>query len=532
MSIAVREILRANRPPGPPGRGDKYLPDLAQDLRTLLDKTQRGFPDRSLAWPPDELSDLAAVLVEFGEDLHADCGLWRSLENYHREFFGTPLPLAADLSPGEVLTGFDPRRIQHLIWTLWQELAPPLCPRPSHPHLLTFATVAASFLTERFARLPKDSSVKNFLAGPSRFGWEIKTKLIWLGTKSYLFRWLYTIQLPDGAKDPAIGIIDHFICEEATAWAGLGAIDILAGALAGAAEDRAALRSWYERHTTFYRVLSRQDRGAETEFLFVRNLVNGQPYTVRMNLPACPFQPGWVVYGSLTPWRGEWYWSGEQRPYLNVPEHEEAGLRRELLQRHPALAYRYCPAEAAQARTANTRQRANFLAYYDNDLVVYPDGLALATAEQKRMEALWQAAKPETIRQIMQERGLEKPRPGMRFPREFLDHDQGIGAFYDPAAGVAFMTRFNHVVSGLRKQGDGLTSLETDALRHFVTDSSISPAFVQRLVRDHGATSLLETFHLRDLPPEPALAFLLRSQKGHYYRNHYPSVGLVEDGKN
>ena len=136
MSIAVREILRANRPPGPPGRGDKYLPDLAQDLRTLLDKTQRGFPDRSLAWPPDELSDLAAVLVEFGEDLHADCGLWRSLENYHREFFGTPLPLAADLGPGEVLTGFDPRRIQHLIWTLWQELAPPHSPRPSHPHVL------------------------------------------------------------------------------------------------------------------------------------------------------------------------------------------------------------------------------------------------------------------------------------------------------------------------------------------------------------------------------------------------------------
>ena len=33
MSVAVKEMLRANRPPGAPGRADKYLPDIAQDLR-------------------------------------------------------------------------------------------------------------------------------------------------------------------------------------------------------------------------------------------------------------------------------------------------------------------------------------------------------------------------------------------------------------------------------------------------------------------------------------------------------------------
>lgn len=51
MSIAVKEILRASRPPGPPGRADKYLPDIAQDLRGVLEKCQHGFPDRSVVWP-------------------------------------------------------------------------------------------------------------------------------------------------------------------------------------------------------------------------------------------------------------------------------------------------------------------------------------------------------------------------------------------------------------------------------------------------------------------------------------------------
>jgi hypothetical protein len=531
MSVAVKEILRASRPPGAPGKADKYLPDVAQDLRWLLEKSQRGFTDRSVVWPGESLSELATVLVEFGEDLHADSGLWRSLENYNREFFGTPLPLAVGDSSADVFNGFDPRRIQHLIWTLWIEMDPEVCPSPSHPNLLQLAKVAGAFLTERFARLPSDSGVKNFLAEPSHFGWEIKRKLVWLGTKSYLLRWFFANYVNEHDEGATVGVTDDFICQESTGWSGLGAIDILAGSLDLSAEDRATLRTWYERHAAFYRVLSREDRGEETECIVVRNLVNGQPYTVRMNMPRCPFHPGRVVFGSLTPWRGEWYWSGEQRPYENVPEHEEANLRKLMLERHPGIAYRYCPAEAAQARAANRKHHDEFVAHCGGDLAVYPDGLTLAAAEQKRLETLWRAADQEHVRRLMRERGLEKPRPPMRFPREFLDHDQGIGAFYNPEEGEEFMLGFNHVLSGLRKQGAGLSDPERDALRHFVTDRCISPAFVHRLVREHGAASLLETFHLRDLPPDRALAFLLRCLKGRFYRNRYPSLSLVQSGE-
>jgi hypothetical protein len=296
------------------------------------------------------------VLVEFGEDVHADCGLWRSLENYNREFFGTPLPLAATDPLASPPAPFDPRRLQHLLWTLWMETDPEGCPRPDHANLLHIAGGVGAFLAERFAGVPVTSGVKDFLGGPSQFGWEIKRKLVWLGSKSYLFRWFFADYVREHNEGATVGITDDFICQQSSVWSGLGAIDILAGALDVPAEDRATLRTWYERHAAFYRVLSRQDRGPETEHIVVRNVVNSQPYTVRMNMPKCPFQPGMVVFGSLTPWRGEWYWSGEQRPYQNVPEQEEAGLRRELLERHPGIAYRYCPAEAAQARIANRKQ--------------------------------------------------------------------------------------------------------------------------------------------------------------------------------
>lgn len=134
------------------------------------------------------------------------------------------------------------------------------------------------------------------------------------------------------------------------------------------------------------------------------------------------------------------------------------------------------------------------------------------------------------MRRVMCERGLDQPRPPMTLSREFLDHDDGIGAFYKPDEGVEFMPRFHHVLSGLRTQGEGLSDSERDALRHLVSNRAISPASVRRLVREHGAASLLDTFHLRDLPPERALAFLLRCQKGGFHRNRYPSISLVQGG--
>jgi hypothetical protein len=36
---------------------------------------------------------------------------------------------------------------------------------------------------------------------------------------------------------------------------------------------------------------------------------------------------------------------------------------------------------------------------------------------------------------------------------------------------------------------------------------------------------------MRDLPPDRALAFLLRCHKDRFYRNRYPSLSLVQSGE-
>jgi hypothetical protein len=47
----------------------------------------------------DALDELAVVLVEFAEDIHAGIGLWQALENYQSEFFGVELYLNRRLWP-------------------------------------------------------------------------------------------------------------------------------------------------------------------------------------------------------------------------------------------------------------------------------------------------------------------------------------------------------------------------------------------------------------------------------------------------
>ena len=529
MSGHEQEILAASRPRGFSGRGDKYLAEIARDLRRRLLKAQEGFAYPTCRLHPAGASQLAAALVEFAEDIHADIGLWRSVEAHNAQCFDTPLPFL--VAPGDAtpLAPFDCRRVQHLLWTLLPCLIPDTVLSPTHQDLRRMAEAVSEFLTGRFARMPQDSGVKQFLATDNRYGWDIKRKLVWLGTQSYLFRFLFQNYL-DEHNEPRsdIATVDDFICQECTVWSGLGVLDVLAGALELPEDDRATLRSWYERHTAFYRVLTQQESRAETEFITARNIVNEQTYTVRMHMPNCPFRPGLLVFGALTPWRGEWYWSGEQRTYGETPEREEAGLRKEMLEKSSGIAYRYCPALAERARESARVQHAKFVAHHGNDLVVFADGLSLAAAEQKRMEAEWQAAPREHVERLMLARGLSRPRPSMSFPPDFLQHEEGIGAFTNPTEGVEYLLRFHHVLGGLRKKGAGLTEDESDALRHTVTDPAVSPAFVQRLVAEHGRESIAQAFLLRDQPPELALDFLLRCHKGEHFRRRYPAISLVD----
>lgn len=152
------------------GRSEKPLIRLTRDLTSFLHKAQRSLAYDTLHLSSQQRSILAHILVEFAEDLYQDIGIWKSLEQYNLDFFGTPLPCV--LQPDETM---DPElvnldRVQFLLWNLYGELEPELILSPNHQDLERLALMIIEFFTERFAQLHFDSGVKRFLNTPDQYG--------------------------------------------------------------------------------------------------------------------------------------------------------------------------------------------------------------------------------------------------------------------------------------------------------------------------------------------------------------------------
>ena len=85
----MKNILSVNfrlaRPKAHPGKGDKYLPKIIQDLANLQRKTQKDFHYDTLRLSAHKIRDLSQTLVEFAEDVHNDIGIWDSLEQNNKE---------------------------------------------------------------------------------------------------------------------------------------------------------------------------------------------------------------------------------------------------------------------------------------------------------------------------------------------------------------------------------------------------------------------------------------------------------------
>lgn len=531
MNTKAKDIITGSRPPHFRGRGDKYLADIAAGLQRLLMKKQDEYAHDTCRLDVTQAAELAATLVEFAEDVHAEIGLWSVIEQAQMKHFGTPLPFLVEPSEAGIpLAPFDPKRVQYLLWTLLPGLLDDVLLSPAHQDLQLMAGAVSQYLTERFAPMPKDSGVKQFLGTGNDYGWDVKRKLVWLGTKSYLFRLFWFRYLDshlEGEDDSEIGATDDFLCQECTDWSGMGVIDVLAGVLDISEEDRASLQSWYERHAAYYRVLSQEKTDAVTNVLTARNVVNDATYVIRVDMPNCPFDPGLLVFGSLVPWRGEWYWSGEQTTYGKAAAELDPQLRRDMLLKSSRIAYRYCEPEAEIVRKQALNHHAGFVAHYGTELKVFPSGLDLAAAEQKRMKKGWSAAKPADVDSAMKKGGLSKPQPDMQYPPHILQHEAGIGAFSDPQEGVEYQFYFDHVISGLRKQGGDLTADEEQAIRGAMKSPAICPAFIRHLVAEHGAESIATAFLLRGHPADAALEVLLRRYKGEHYRRRFPPISLA-----
>ena len=462
--------------------------------------------------------------------LQAECGVWGALEASNRALFGTPLPLLwrAGDTP---LVRFDARQFQFFLHSVWRHFKPHLLVSPAHRGFVAIANRAAAFFGEVFGGNSRASSIATFLGTANTRGWEVKRKLVWLGTHGFLFRFAYADYM--ACKPPqdgdVVGATDDFLCQECTAWSGLGPLDLLAAVLDLPEEDRATLRGWHERHAAFYRVdtLRDRNRGMEIETMLVVNLINDQPYSVRLEMPRgqCPFAPGQMVFGSLVPWRGEWYWSGAQKTYRGVPP-DFSTIRRSMVEKNSRLVFRYRPDLAEHARKSVAVHQAAFVRFHGSDLAVFADGLSAAAAQQRHWREQIEAKLGADLPAFLAKHGMDRTGPKLSWPQKLVECRRGVAVFYHEGEGIEMLAEFDVLRGALGKSRETLAADEADTLQGLIESAETSPAFVRRVVREHGSAGIAALYYL-PVGDDAELEYLLRRFKGFYYRRRFPNISLV-----
>lgn len=519
----MKTDFNINRPSGFDYKEEKFLVPLINEMEKLIKKTQVKYLNDSIKLQSKQRRDLASLVIELAEDLHNNLGLWDSVEYYNQQMFNTPLPLFVG-SGKETTEVFDVNRIKYFIYNLFFEFNEDLIIAPTHKDLDYLAKNISAFLTAKFKSVPKVSSVKEFLLLPNDFGWEVKQKLFWLGTSSYLFResfHRYITEMNKGKMD--IPAIDDFLCQENTIWSGLGVIDILAKTLNLPEKMANDVRGWYERYFSFYRVIS------TTEItLTLENIVNDTIYRVHsigeMNKT---FKDGYVFWGALVKYGDFWYWSGVQHNYEVVEQNFLEKLKNEYIKNSPRIVYRYDKKLLEKAKENLHTQLQKFLNYFGSDLVTFKDGLSMAAALQKKERELYEALPKNELEAHMKKHGLKNPFPRIDLPKELLESENGVAVYFNSDEGIEMMFHFNDLSSGLQKAGKNLTEDEDEAVRNFITSDAISLNFVRRMVEQHGAKSINSSFLIN--PDTNILEYLLHRYKGEYFRNKYPNLTLIDD---
>ena len=501
---------------------NQELAEICNELKIFLNDVQDSFTYDTLVLPENKLNDLALIIVEFAEDLIHKIGIWKSLEKYNSKYFGTPLPFILHPNQNMPKRAINEKRIHYLLWNKYTEFEPSLILAPTHRDLYVMAENISDFFRSRKNKVLSNSSIKVLLNQPNDYGWDVKRKLIWLGQHSYLFRNCFEKYIEDRGGVAETPIIDDFVCQEKTEWSGLGVPDILSSLLKITRSQRKELQSWYERHLAYFKIES-----VNEPIVTANNLLNNEIYTIRAGDNCNLFKPGQVIMGGLTLWNSEWYWSGRQSNFGEIPQSDLHEMIQIFKQKSSKIVYRYNKSDLKYARQRTKVFYRNFIKYHGDDFAVFSDGYSMAAAIQKQHRLEYEAKPKEAVKVVMKKHNLKNPYPNYQYPKALLESDNGIGIFLNPEEGLEIMRDFNDILSGLKKKGVNLTLDELDAIKGFVESKQISIHFVNKLVGIYGTKSIMEAFLIRNHEDIDSLTFLFRKYKGQFYGNRYPNYVFI-----
>ncbi len=501
---------------------DKKSVSLINELFEVITDFSVFFKHAALCFESERTTIISHLLFEFLEDIHFDIGIWNAYEKYNRVTFGNPFPCTMPdnnyVSPADKFNSY---RIQHFLWNIYQLIDDRLVLPPQNEDLLMLSIEISKFFAKSIKRFPKISTVQQYLQTANDADFEVKRKLIWLGTKSYLFRENYKLYNQKKGGKEEIAITDDFVNQHNTTWSGLGVIDILPEIIKISKSKKNDIKSWYERHFSYYLIKS-----VIGYKLVAENIVTKQNYRIIYYGKFDAFKIGDLVFGGTVKLGDQWYWSGVQQTYNYVPEDKIQETRKAFIKESAKIVYRYDKERLKTAIERNSIYYHDFISYYGSDFIEFPTGLDYAASIQKKDSLNYQKLSEEEFEKLKIKHNLINRSPHFNLPDDIINNENGIALFFNLEVGQQLIRDYNFIKSALVKKGDNLTQDDYDVIFSFVEDQSISPDFVYKILAQFGSESVLKTYHLQK---ESELNYLLHKYKGVFFRNIYPSFTVFDE---
>ncbi len=511
------------RPSDYSGEGDKYLMPLIEGLAKILPDIESNYATDLFKIKRKRRKAFACIIIEFAEDLYNDIGLWKSIEYHNQKLFNTPLPIFVK-DESEIEELFDKNRIKFLIYNISKYFIYTSFFSPFDKDFDFLAESISKYLREKFINVPKESGLKLFLSKRSDKYYQLKSKLLWIATNSYLFKLCFHSKLKDEDEDSKnIMFLDSFICEEHSIWSGLTAPEILSKAILLPLKIQNDIIKWSERLFSIYRILSYRK-----PFLEILNIFNKTKYQVKFELTNCPFEKDMLIFGGIIPFNNYWYWSGTQQNlgyYDKVGKETIQKLKEDFIKSCPNWTYRTYNELLNKAIKSLENMHSHFYRIYGSDFAILDTADEIKEVFLNINKLRYEELSDEMKEEYKDKFNFDKIKQFSEIPDSVVETYKGIGIFFNQKEGLEMMLDFYNILNGLKKQGENLTIEESHSVRNFICSDVISPTFVKYFTKDYGVKSIQRSFFLN--PEDDNLEFLLHKFKGRLYKNRYPNITLV-----
>jgi len=299
--------------------GDRYLPTIQKLLEEYLTEIEYDTDFDYFPIPRKKRLFFAFMLTDFYHDLHCNIGIWSALENYNKRKFGTFLPMFVE-NDYVIKEKYDINRFRYFIFFSLRQLMPKYLIDHNEDEFDSYVGLIHNFMMQAFSAVPKNSGLKKMLSTKSNKYADFKTKAVYIGKDSYLFRNEYYDFLSDMdrqmVKKFEINYIDSFLRNYISKWSGVTPAELTAEIVKLPNDLKKDVNTWYDTNIALYKILD-----INKNIVKLQNAVTQVKYNVFTEIFPKVMVTGRYFHTTIVYYGKQWHWSGMQ---IMEPQVEEA----------------------------------------------------------------------------------------------------------------------------------------------------------------------------------------------------------------